>query len=107
MRGKGGKDGKVNGRPSRWRSVVARIFVWIAILPVFPVFPGLPLLAQTDSRLVDAIREAQEGRGDSARTKVRRLLASTSPTDTLYPQIIYTQAMVASDANEMRRQLQR
>jgi hypothetical protein len=57
--------------------------------------------------LVDAIRQAQEGGGDSARTKVRRLLAATSPTDTLYPQIIYTQAMVASDANEMRRQLQR
>jgi cell division septation protein DedD len=56
---------------------------------------------------VDAIRQAQEGRGDSARTKVRRLLAATSPTDTLYPQIIYTQAMVASEANEMRRQLQR
>jgi cell division septation protein DedD len=56
---------------------------------------------------VDAVREAQEGRGDTARTKVRRLLAATSPTDTLYPQIIYTQAMVASEANEMRRQLQR
>ncbi|MEP7227624.1 MAG: hypothetical protein ABI785_09720, partial [Gemmatimonadales bacterium] len=56
---------------------------------------------------MEAIRQAQEGRGDSARTKVRRLLAATSPTDTLYPQIIYTQAMVASDANEMRRQLQR
>jgi cell division septation protein DedD len=38
---------------------------------------------------------------------VRRLLAATSPTDTLYPQIIYTQAMIASDANEMRRTLQR
>jgi hypothetical protein len=56
---------------------------------------------------VDAIRQAQEGGGESARTKVRRLLAATSPTDTLYPQIIYTQAMVASDANEMRRTLQR
>ena len=56
---------------------------------------------------MDAIRQAQEGAGDSARTQVRRLLAATSPTDTLYPQIIYTQAMVASDANEMRRQLQR
>jgi len=63
--------------------------------------------AQTDARLIEAIRQAQEGRGDSARTKVRLLLAATSPTDTLYPQIIYTQAMVASDANEMRRQLQR
>jgi hypothetical protein len=77
------------------------------LLPVFTVFPVLPALSQTDSRLVDAIRQAQEGGGDSARTKVRRLLAATSPTDTLYPQILYTQAMVASDAHEMRRQLQR
>jgi hypothetical protein len=101
--GKDGKDGKDNvGRP--WRSVLARALVFVAILPVFPV---LPALSQTDPRLVDAIRQAQEGRGDTARTQVRRLLAATSPTDTLYPQIIYTQAMVASDANEMRRQLQR
>jgi cell division protein FtsN len=68
---------------------------------------SVPASAQTDPRLVDAIRLAQEGRGDSARTKVRRLLAATAPTDTIYPQVIYTQAMVASDANEMRRQLQR
>jgi outer membrane protein assembly factor BamD (BamD/ComL family) len=77
------------------------------LLPVLPVLPVIPAAAQTDSRLVEAIRQAQEGGGDSARAKVRRLLAATSPTDTLYPQIIYTQAMVASDANEMRRQLQR
>jgi hypothetical protein len=38
---------------------------------------------------------------------VRRLLAATSPNDSLYPEIIYTQAMVASEANDMRRQLQR
>ena len=98
--GKDGKDGKVK---SKWQSgaLVA------ACLAVFPVLPVFPVHAQTDARLVDAIRQAQEGRGDSARTKVRLLLAATSPTDTLYPQIIYTQAMVASDANEMRRQLQR
>ena len=75
--------------------------------PPFPSFSVLPASAQTDPRLVDAIRQAQEGQGDSARAKVQRLLAATSPSDTLYPQIIYTQAMVASDANEMRRQLQR
>ena len=63
--------------------------------------------AQTDPRLIEVIRNAQEGQGDSARAKVQRLLAATSPSDTLYPQIIYTQAMVASDAAEMRRQLQR
>jgi cell division septation protein DedD len=63
--------------------------------------------SQTDPRLVEVIRHAQEGEGDSARVKVERLLAVTSPSDTLYPQIVYTQAMVASDAADMRRQLQR
>jgi cell division septation protein DedD len=63
--------------------------------------------AQTDPRLVDAVRAAQEGRGDSARVAVDRLLAATSPSDTLYPQILYTQAMVAGTAADMRRRLQR
>ena len=65
------------------------------------------LRAQTDPRLMDAVRAAQEGQGDSARAAVQRLLNATPPTDTLYPQILYTQAMVASSAGEMRRQLQR
>jgi cell division septation protein DedD len=99
-----GKGGNVKHAAHALRSVVGRFLVFVLVLPVLPV---LPVLAQTDPRLVDAIRQAQEGRGDSARTKVRRLLAATSPTDTLYPQILYTQAMVASEANEMRRQLQR
>jgi hypothetical protein len=70
---------------------------------------GIPssALAQSDPRLVDAVRAAQEGRGDSARTIVDRLLAATPPTDTLYPQILYTQAMVAGTAGDMRRLLQR
>jgi len=102
--GKHGKVGKVNRRGLLWRSIVARALV---LLPALTAFPALPAFPQTDPRLVDAIRQAQEGGGDSARNQVRRLLAATSPTDTLYPQIIYTQAMVASDANEMRRQLQR
>ena len=66
-----------------------------------------PAYAQTDPRLVEIIRQAQEGQGDSARAKAQRLLAATSPSDTLYPQIVYTQAMVANDAGDMRRQLQR
>jgi cell division septation protein DedD len=68
---------------------------------------AVPLHAQTDPRLVDAVRAAQEGQGDSARAAVQRLLDATSPSDTLYPQILYTQAMVASSAGDMRRQLQR
>jgi cell division septation protein DedD len=63
--------------------------------------------AQSDPRLVEAVRAAQEGRGDSARTIVDRLLAATPPTDTLFPQILYTQAMVAGTAGDMRRLLQR
>ena len=63
--------------------------------------------SQTDPRLVEVIRHAQQGQGDSARIKVQRLLTATPPGDTLYPQIVYTQAMVANDAADMRRQLQR
>lgn len=64
-------------------------------------------VGQTDPRLADAVRAAQEGQSDSARAAVERLLAATPPTDTLYPQILYTQAMVAGSAGEMRRLLQR
>src|SRR3954467_5337398 len=81
-----------------------RLLIFLSVLPVTPI---LPLLGQTDPRLVEVIRDAQEGDSDSARVKVQQLLTSTSPTDTLYPQIVYTQAMVASDASDMRRQLQR
>ncbi|MGN6392075.1 MAG: SPOR domain-containing protein [Gemmatimonadales bacterium] len=63
--------------------------------------------AQTDPRLVAVVQAAQEGQGDSARAMVSRMLAATPPTDTLYPQILYTQAMVASTAGEMQRELQR
>jgi cell division septation protein DedD len=63
--------------------------------------------AQTDPRLIAVVQAAQEGQGDSARATVSRLLAATPPTDTLYPQILYTQAMVASTAGEMQRELQR
>ena len=112
-----GEDGKVRGSGvsrglqlagQRALSVfsVLSVFSFLSVLSVFSVL-STPARAQTDPRLVDVVRHAQEGRSDSARIKVRRLLAATSPNDSLYPQIIYTQAMVASDANEMRRQLQR
>ncbi|HET9725875.1 MAG TPA: hypothetical protein VFP28_03100, partial [Gemmatimonadales bacterium] len=77
---------------------------WTAALSLAAV---ARLDAQTDPRLVNAVRAAQEGQGDSARTAVQRLLDATPPTDTLYPQILYTQAMVANSAGDMRRELQR
>jgi hypothetical protein len=66
-----------------------------------------PVAAQSDPRLTGAVRAAQEGQGDSARSAVDRLLAATPPTDSLYPEILYTQAMVANSAADMRRELQR
>ena len=63
--------------------------------------------AQTDPRLVAAVRAAQEGQGDSARASIQRLLDATAPTDSLYPEILYAQAMVADNAADMRRALQR
>jgi cell division septation protein DedD len=68
---------------------------------------GARLAAQTDPRLVGAMRLAQEGLSDSARATVARLIARTEPTDTLYPQILYTRALLAADPREMRTDLQR
>ncbi len=66
-----------------------------------------PLGAQSDPRLLGAVRQAQEGQGDSARAAVRRLFAATASTDSLYPQILYAMAVVAPDAAERERSLQR
>ena len=79
----------------------------IILISALSALSALSASAQTDPRLVEVIRHAQEGQSDSARIKVQRLLAATSPADSLYPQIVYTQALVASDAADMRRQLQR
>jgi cell division septation protein DedD len=87
-----------------WIRNAGRVFL---LLPALAALVARAGLGQTDPRLVEVIRDAQEGDSDSARIKVQRLLTATPPTDTLYPQIVYTQAMVASDASDMRRQLQR
>jgi DNA polymerase-3 subunit delta len=101
----GGSDGSTNKISfNATRSLATRVF---AVLSAVSALSAPAAVSQTDPRLIEVIRHAQEGEGDSARAKVQRLLAATSPADTLYPQIIYTQAMVASDAADMRRQLQR
>ncbi len=82
------------------RLLIAALAAGAALVGVAPAH------AQTDPRLVDAVRAAQEGQSDSARARIQRLLAATPPTDTLYPQILYAQAMVAGSAGDMRRALQ-
>jgi hypothetical protein len=63
--------------------------------------------AQTDPHLVSAVRLAQEGLSDSARAIVGRLSERTPPTDSLYPQVLYTRALIAAEPAAMRTDLQR
>jgi hypothetical protein len=66
-----------------------------------------PLAAQQDSVLREAVRLATEGRGDSARAIVRRKLATTSPADSSYAEVLYTAGVVASNSDSALRYLRR
>jgi cell division septation protein DedD len=77
----------------------------LAGLFLFSGVAGLP--AQEDSRLVAAVRLAQDGKGDSARAIVLDLIGSTPQSDTLFPQIVYTMGLVARDANDRSRNFRR
>jgi tetratricopeptide (TPR) repeat protein len=90
----------------RWlRSLAASR--WFGVLLSLSAGPPGSLPAQDHPRLVGALRLAQEGLGDSARASVSGLLAAIEPVDTLYPQALYTRALVAADPREMRTYLQR
>jgi len=65
------------------------------------------LAAQTDTRLVEALRLAQSGQADSGRVIVRRLLAALPPTDTSYPQALLAAAKIAPDAQTVASNLNR
>jgi hypothetical protein len=57
-----------------------------------------PIAAQDDSLLTAAVQLATEGQGDSARAMVQRRLAALSPSDSLYPQVLYVSGVVAREA---------
>jgi len=65
------------------------------------------LTAQTDSRLVEALRLAQSGQVDSGRAIVRRLLATLSPGDSVFPQALLAAAKMAPDAPTVASNLNR
>jgi hypothetical protein len=64
-------------------------------------------VAQSDPRLVAAVRLAQEGQGDSARIQVKRILDATPASSPLYAEALYTTGVVAATTAEMERQFQR
>ena len=65
------------------------------------------LTAQTDSRLVEALRLAQSGQVDSGRAIVRRLLVTLSPGDSVFPQALLAAAKIAPDAQTVSSNLNR
>lgn len=65
------------------------------------------LAAQNDARLVAAVRLAQDGLSDSARAVAGRLLQSLQPTDSLYPEVLYTLGLLAATERERRLELRR
>ena len=65
------------------------------------------LAAQTDPRLREAVGLAQSGQLDSARAKVNRLLGVLPPTDSVFPEALYTAGLIAADAPTVTRYLQR
>jgi len=83
----------------RWK--VGTFVVCLSIVPTFR------LSAQTDARLVDALRLAQNGQVDSARGVIRRLLTTLSPTDSVYPQALLAAAKIAPDAATVATNLNR
>lgn len=66
-----------------------------------------PARAQSEPRLVAAVRLAQDGLTDSARAVVRRLIAATEPSDPGYPELLYTAGVIAGTERERRIALRR
>jgi hypothetical protein len=63
--------------------------------------------AQEDPRLVEAVRVAREGLADSARAMTARLLGNTASSEALYPEILFTIALVAANEQDRRLYLRR
>lgn len=66
-----------------------------------------PGAAQNDPRLTAAVRLSQDGLSDSARAVAGRILAATSPTDSLYPEVLYTVGLLAATEQDRRLYLRR
>jgi hypothetical protein len=86
---------------------VSRLVGWtVSATLLLTVQPSNRLTAQTDTLRAVALRVAQT-RPDSGRAMMRRLLASLSPQDSLYPGALFTAGMLAPDAGLIATNLQR
>ncbi|MGH7529681.1 MAG: SPOR domain-containing protein [Burkholderiales bacterium] len=63
--------------------------------------------AQSDPRLLEALRLAQSGQADSGRAIVRGLLATLSPRDSIYPEALLAGAKMAPEARTVATNLNR
>jgi predicted Zn-dependent protease len=77
------------------------------LIATLSIIPSFHLSAQTDTRLVEALRLAQSGQADSGRAIIRRLLASLPPSDTSYPQALLAAAKIAPNATTVSSSLNR
>ena len=78
-----------------------------AVMLLLAAYPANRLTAQTDARLVEALRLAQNGQVDSGRNMIRRLLTTLPPTDSVYPQALLAGAKIAPDAATVATNLNR
>jgi hypothetical protein len=79
----------------------------LLVLLLLAVRPAGRLAAQTDARLIEALRLAQSGQVDSGRAIVRRLLASLASSDSAFPQALLAAAKIAPDAQTVSSYLNR
>jgi hypothetical protein len=88
-----------SGTLERWN--VGTLVILLSIIPAFH------LSAQTDARLVEALRLAQSGQVDSGRAMIRRMLATLPAADSVYPQTLLAAAKIAPDASTVANHLNR
>lgn len=84
------------------RAAAGALGLW-ATLALAPAPAG----AQTDARLASAVQLAQNGMADSARALVQRVMVATQPSDSLYPEVLYTSGIVAATEYDRRIALRR
>jgi cell division septation protein DedD len=99
----GRKDAKTQGFLRRGLLASLRPCVLASIAFLLPIRTS----AQSDPRLVAAVRLSQDGLSDSARAVAGRLLAATQPTDSLYPEALYTMGLLAATEQDRRLYLRR